>query len=194
MTEDLVLSDKVFKDNVFNIPINEIIRGEDYYNAVNDIRKGEGTMTGLPVLVKELGHTGKFVIIDGNHRVAEALINGDTKVKGMLDEKMYRKASDFIDKNEIPSFQKKTTQQRNPLDNSKFQGEMHAKLITLSVDLSNGVITKDYFDKNVLAIWNRVKDTLTIKQKTLIFGRKLEENLQKKFYEAASEKGVSLQN
>lgn len=193
MTEDLVLNDEKFKDNTFNITIDELVKDKEYYDAFDDVMNGKGAMTALPVLVKEVGKTGKFEIIDGSHRVAEALINGDNKIKGMSDESMYMKASEFIEKEELPSFQKKTTQQRNAINYTKFQGDMQAKAITLSMDLSNGAITKAEFDKKILAVWNRVKDTMTPEQKAFVFGRDLETKLQKKFYEASKDKGVSYQ-
>ena len=48
----------------------------------------------LPVLVKPDGK-GKYDIIDGNHRVVQALNRGDKNIRVTTDEETYRMLSDF---------------------------------------------------------------------------------------------------
>lgn len=86
---------KIAKDIGTDLPTEFInTDSDDFESGAIDVQEGVFTMTSLPVLVKPDGK-GKYDIIDGNHRVVQALNRGDKNIRVTTDEETYRMLSDF---------------------------------------------------------------------------------------------------
>lgn len=86
---------KIAKDIGTDLPIEFInTDSDDFESGAIDVQEGVFTMTSLPVLVKPDGK-GKYDIVDGNHRVVQALNRGDKNIRVTTDEETYRMLSDF---------------------------------------------------------------------------------------------------
>lgn len=66
---------------------------EDFQNALEDVLQGNKSMTKLPVLVDI--QKGKVGVVDGNHRIAQALLNNEKSIEVMTNEPAYRKLSEL---------------------------------------------------------------------------------------------------
>jgi len=67
-----------------SIPISKIIGSEEYLNGehVDALAKGERQSVDLPMLMLFTG--GRYVLMDGNHKVAAAKVRGDKNIKSLV--------------------------------------------------------------------------------------------------------------
>jgi hypothetical protein len=78
------------------IPRDKIRMSDDLRQAAKDVKKGQKTMSELPLLVKR-NSDGTFDIIDGNHRYVEKVVAGRGDILGIEDEALYRKLAEKED-------------------------------------------------------------------------------------------------
>jgi thiol-disulfide isomerase/thioredoxin len=79
---------------ITEVPADKIIPSTDEMkNAIDDVKVGKVSPSGLPILVRETDN-GMFEILDGHHRFAKEMNYKDT-VKVMTDEKEYRRLADL---------------------------------------------------------------------------------------------------
>jgi len=69
---------------------------KDFQDALEDVIAGRRSFSKLPALVK-INSDGSISIIDGNHRIAEALLNGQENIDVITDEKAYIKLAELED-------------------------------------------------------------------------------------------------
>lgn len=78
-------------DEWFTVDVNRVIPdSSSMADAIADLRNGQKSYTGLPILVRDNGD-GQYEILDGHHRFAQALFADEqTQVVVMLDEAKYK--------------------------------------------------------------------------------------------------------
>lgn len=77
------------RGKVGTVAVQKIKPSGELHVALEDVNVGEKSMSNLPILVKK-NSDGTYIILDGNHRMAAALRNGDKDIQIMTDEKLYR--------------------------------------------------------------------------------------------------------
>lgn len=81
---DIFTTDEEFRTNpVVNIPVNKIVPTQTFINrnnlnAVKDNLKANNTGAYL------VSYNGLYYVVDGHHRIANRIINGDATIKGYI--------------------------------------------------------------------------------------------------------------
>jgi len=82
---------------IIEIPLNRIKVNDDFNMAIEDVLQGVKSRSKLDPLASILPD-GMYKIEDGNHKVADAMLNGDKTIKVYTNEPFYRKLAEAEEK------------------------------------------------------------------------------------------------
>ncbi|MDY0218835.1 MAG: SNF2-related protein [Candidatus Cloacimonas acidaminovorans] len=96
--------------NTFSVDYDRLIIDKDTVLALKDVKKGRLSYSNLPILVKLDTKTGKYIIVDGRHRMIQQFLNGERIFTATINEFNYRQASlveEESNKIKVPEYTRK---------------------------------------------------------------------------------------